>query len=128
MDLILPLIRGRVMDVTVIVAAGNRATFGLIAGKYTRSPSWPPPYQSEDVSTIDFIQKYLRPMDNRFSLLEVPVENGFDCIFFNSQKKACSIYEVRPHQCRQFPFWEIYRTYWQSLVKECPGVSSFSDT
>ena len=81
-----------------------------------------------DISAIDFIQKYLRPMDNRFSLLEVPVENGFDCIFFNSQKKACSIYEVRPHQCRQFPFWEIYRTYWQSLVKECPGVSSFSDT
>ena len=74
------------------------------------------------ISIIDFIQKYLRPIDNRYSLREIPIADGFDCVFFDAKKIACSIYTVRPFQCRQFPFWEIYRTRSQALIAECPGV------
>src|SRR5262249_8584025 len=30
--------------------------------------------------------------------------NG-DCVFYD-QQKGCTIYEVRPRQCRTWPFWE----------------------
>lgn len=48
-----------------------------------------------------------------------------DCPFLD--KKRCSIYPVRPRQCRTFPFWEENlsspRT-WKKLAKFCPGIDS----
>ncbi len=44
------------------------------------------------------------------------------CCFFDGK---CLIYEVRPVQCRTFPFWlENLRneTNWKGISKECPGI------
>jgi Fe-S-cluster containining protein len=74
------------------------------------------------INTIDFIRHYLHLVNNRHSLVEVPNDGGYDCIFYDTENGGCSIYPVRPIQCRQFPFWQIYRTDWQDLLAECPGI------
>src|SRR5258708_31787570 len=43
-----------------------------------------------------------KALDTRRSLREKA--NG-DCIFFDGQQ-GCTIYPVRPRQCRTWPFWE----------------------
>lgn len=66
-----------------------------------------------------FSNKYLRKVGRRTSLVERP--NG-DCIMYSN---GCSIYEVRPKQCRTFPFWRSNlktRETWEELKGFCPGV------
>ncbi len=46
-----------------------------------------------------------------------------DCPFL--QDKRCTIYPVRPVQCRTFPFWNENlrnRTSWTKLRSFCPGI------
>lgn len=47
-----------------------------------------------------------------------------DCVFFDRQQ-GCTIYPVRPRQCRTWPFWESnIRTpeAWQKTCQICPGA------
>ena len=46
-----------------------------------------------------------------------------DCPFLDG--KRCSIYPVRPRQCRTFPFWEENLSSpgaWKKLTSFCPGI------
>ena len=48
--------------------------------------------------------------------------NG-DCVFYD-RKKGCTVYPVRPAQCRTWPFWESNLNTpeaWQQAVEICPG-------
>ncbi len=48
-----------------------------------------------------------------------------DCIFYD-YKGRCTIYPVRPLQCKTFPFWpEILSSHknWHLQSKECPGIN-----
>ncbi|TVL98769.1 MAG: hypothetical protein CV087_20495 [Candidatus Brocadia sp. WS118] len=66
-----------------------------------------------------FAKHYLRSINDRFSLLEYG--NG-DCIMYDN---GCKIYNVRPCQCRTFPFWKPNlenRSEWEKLKNTCPGV------
>ena len=50
--------------------------------------------------------------------------NG-DCVFFD-RKAGCTIYPVRPPQCRTWPFWESNVTSpadWATAAAECPGCN-----
>ncbi|MCY3020585.1 MAG: YkgJ family cysteine cluster protein [Planctomycetota bacterium] len=50
--------------------------------------------------------------------------NG-DCVLLNNQ--GCSVYAVRPRQCRDYPFWpEIVRSprTWQREARRCPGINA----
>ncbi len=73
------------------------------------------------MSATDFENAYVRRVGNRKSLKEMP--NG-DCAFFDAQKRRCSVYGVRPRQCRTWPFWESNlqspRT-WRAVCEACPG-------
>ena len=59
-----------------------------------------------------------------------PPANGFDCIFLKRDKEGkslCSIYPVRPTQCRTWPFWpENLKTprHWARAAKNCPGMKN----
>jgi len=61
----------------------------------------------------------------RISLTER--SNG-DCVFLkrlDDGRKACSIYPVRPQQCRTWPFWNSNlrtRPAWQQAAATCPGM------
>src|SRR5262245_23264002 len=48
--------------------------------------------------------------------------NG-DCVFYD-QNKGCTVYPVRPRQCRTWPFWEsnvATPKQWQHTCSICPG-------
>jgi len=48
--------------------------------------------------------------------------NG-DCVFFD-RKKGCTIYSVRPAQCRTWPFWDSNVETpedWKRTCENCPG-------
>jgi hypothetical protein len=65
---------------------------------------------------------HTRPVGRRVSLKEFA--NG-DCTFFDPEKRGCTIYPVRPRQCRTWPFWnsnlESPET-WQEVQEVCPGA------
>jgi len=47
-----------------------------------------------------------------------------DCIFWDS---GCTVYNVRPLQCRTFPFWENILSSaksWEIAASGCPGINS----
>jgi Fe-S-cluster containining protein len=70
----------------------------------------------------DLISRYLVPMGRRFHIKEVKMEGSFFCLFFDEKKRQCAIYDVRPAQCRNFPFWEYFRDNPEEAARECPGV------
>ncbi len=79
--------------------------------------------QWKGMSFSDFERAFLRRVGRRMSLIEK--ENG-DCVFW-SAGIGCSIYSIRPTQCRSFPFWpgnlESLQT-WQREAGRCRGINS----
>jgi Fe-S-cluster containining protein len=72
------------------------------------------------LSTSEFMRRYARKVWNDYSLVER--ENG-DCVFWSPE--GCEVYEVRPTQCRTFPFWHEYvrsPEAWEQAAQRCPGV------
>lgn len=73
----------------------------------------------EDVAK--FQRKYVRKVGMRRSLREH--RNG-DCVLLDKTTRRCTVYEVRPRQCRTWPFWESnIRTpdAWEDTCRSCPG-------
>jgi Fe-S-cluster containining protein len=64
---------------------------------------------------------YTRPaLRERRSLREKA--NG-DCVFYD-RTEGCTIYPVRPRQCRTWPFWEsnvATPEAWERTCRVCPG-------
>lgn len=70
---------------------------------------------SEEVEKL-----YTKPLIGKRSLREKA--NG-DCVFFD-KSAGCTIYAVRPRQCRTWPFWNSnVKTpeAWEGTKKVCPG-------
>jgi len=65
---------------------------------------------------------YLFFASKKLSLREKEYKDGYACIFFDETTKNCSIYEVRPSQCRTFPFWDYYKTHTKEALIECPAL------
>lgn len=69
--------------------------------------------------------KHLRRVGLRYSLTEKP--DG-DCVFLKRNRDGgrCAIYEVRPLQCRTWPFWnQNLRSpeTWNECCDKCPGIN-----
>ncbi|HEX4053665.1 MAG TPA: YkgJ family cysteine cluster protein [Tepidisphaeraceae bacterium] len=92
------------------------------------------------ISRGEVVEKYCRKVGGRFSLKERrhPKHGGYDCIFIKEEpaqgksgevthtRRICSIYPVRPLQCRTWPFWTgnlASRRAWESAAKRCPGMN-----
>ncbi len=68
-----------------------------------------------------FESRYIRKIGIRKSLVEF--SNG-DCVFLDSERRTCGVYDARPRQCRTWPFWESnLRTEeaWENTCEVCPG-------
>ncbi|MGA2092426.1 MAG: YkgJ family cysteine cluster protein [Sedimentisphaerales bacterium] len=70
--------------------------------------------------------EFLRRVGFRRSIIEDM--NTYDCIFLreNGKGKACSIYPVRPGQCRTWPFWSCNLASpdgWNTTGHKCPGIN-----
>ena len=69
--------------------------------------------------------KYLNKISYKHSIKEVKLsEDNFACVFFNLEKRQCSIYEARPRQCRTFPFWEYFKKNIKEVYEECPAIKT----
>ncbi len=78
--------------------------------------------------TDDWLPKeLLRRVGFKHSLTE---KGNGDCVFLVSDaqgKRRCSIYEVRPLQCRTWPFWtQNLKTPgdWATAGLTCPGINN----
>ena len=71
-------------------------------------------------------QKYLRRVGLRTTVIEQ--SNTKDCVFLqriNGQKR-CTIYSVRPSQCRTWPFWPdnlADADAWNKAAQRCSGIN-----
>jgi Fe-S-cluster containining protein len=83
-----------------------------------------------NVETDAFLKKYARwiPRMGKWSLIEKSFGEDFHCVFLENGK-LCSIYEVRPIQCRTYPYWpsvmESQKT-WNEEKQLCEGIDSES--
>jgi uncharacterized protein len=71
-----------------------------------------------------FERRFVRTVGNRKSLIEH--DNG-DCVFFDGAGRGCRVYEVRPRQCRTWPFWPSNpssRAAWEEIASRCRGCNS----
>ncbi len=76
-----------------------------------------------ELSIEDFGKMYLRKVKHRYSLTEKQIgEEDYACVFFDTTQQRCTIYPVRPRQCRTFPFWESYKQNENEVRDECPGI------
>ena len=75
----------------------------------------------------EFCDEYVKQVGNRHSLREYPVT--YDCVFLRDNR--CSIYPVRPKQCRTFPWWpEVVESKeaWEDTARRCEGICSEAET
>lgn len=88
------------------------------------------------------IARYCRRVGEKFSLREHRNAHGqYDCIFLKEEdapvggngqqivfkRRICTIYEVRPLQCRTWPFWEANLASpaaWRRASLRCHGMNN----
>lgn len=69
-----------------------------------------------------FRSAYTRRVKGFTSLKE---KENYDCIFYD-KSRGCTVYEVRPKQCRTWPFWRGVvhsRERWEQETLHCPGMN-----
>ncbi len=93
------------------------------------------------ITPADVVAKYCRKIDGKFSLKERRSPAGlYDCIFLKEMSvpkqgddkvvqtiRACSVYSVRPLQCRTWPFWPenlSNEQAWNHAAKRCHGMNT----
>jgi uncharacterized protein len=70
----------------------------------------------------EFTKQFVRRIGKRYSLTERP--HSYDCSFLRD--KQCTIYAVRPEQCRTFPFWPDIlesKEAWDHAATYCEGIN-----
>lgn len=75
------------------------------------------------ITVGELSKKYLNRINGRSTIKELP---NYDCIFLDGESGLCKIYEVRPAQCRQFPFWPSLlkdKGAWDSYAEFCKGMN-----
>ena len=75
------------------------------------------------IDVAEFERRYVRKVGIRKSLMEWANE---DCIFFHAESHTCQVYDVRPRQCRTWPFWPSNLASpkaWQDTAEHCPGCN-----
>jgi len=79
------------------------------------------------ISEAEMHRKYVRKVGRRFSLMEKRPSK--DCVFLTPREdgsKGCSIYAVRPTQCRTWPFWSGNLgspDSWAAAGMRCAGIN-----
>ena len=66
-----------------------------------------------------FLKRFAYPFRTGYSLKE---DREGNCLFYD---QGCTIYPVRPLQCRAFPFWMQNlrnEARWEDAAKACPGI------
>lgn len=73
------------------------------------------------LSVAEFEARFVREIGREKSLMERP--NG-DCVFLDPISRKCLVYDIRPRQCRSYPFWASHlqsEREWEKVCRACPG-------
>jgi Fe-S-cluster containining protein len=77
----------------------------------------------------EFRRRYAKRRFGKWTLGEIKRDTDvYDCVFLKhteSGQRVCSIYDVRPTQCRTWPFWEenlASPEAWDQAAVGCPGM------
>ncbi|NLW86302.1 MAG: YkgJ family cysteine cluster protein [Planctomycetes bacterium] len=80
------------------------------------------------VTPEQFRRQYTRRVSRRITLVER--RDNHDCIFLgppdSSGRRGCTVYQVRPSQCRTWPFWPSNLAdpdSWSAAAHRCRGVN-----
>lgn len=68
----------------------------------------------------EVLGRFTRVVNGRRTLRE---KLNNDCVFYDANE-GCTLYELRPRQCRTWPFWESNlktREDWERTERGCPG-------
>lgn len=84
-----------------------------------------------DITVETFRRQYARTLEGAWTLAEhaSPDGRGYDCVFLERRTDGtagCSIYPVRPTQCRTWPFWPenlASPAAWRRAARDCPGMT-----
>jgi Fe-S-cluster containining protein len=97
------------------------------------------------ITPAETVERYCRKIDGRWSLKEFRNAAGnYDCVFLKEEKVAvpggaaggrsavltrrrCGVYDVRPLQCRTWPFWPENlwsRKTWDHAARRCHGMNA----
>jgi Fe-S-cluster containining protein len=71
------------------------------------------------LTIAEFTKRFLYPFKDSFSIGE---DEAGRCLFFDN---GCTVYPLRPGQCRSFPFWFSNlrsEDRWRRVEKACPGI------
>jgi Fe-S-cluster containining protein len=79
-----------------------------------------------DIPIGELRRKYLKRVGMRTTVIEQ--QGTRDCAFLQKidGQKRCTIYSVRPSQCRNWPFWPGNLTKpneWNLAARKCPGIN-----
>lgn len=69
-----------------------------------------------------FLETYTKKIDGKISLKDDSY--NYDCIFLKENK--CTVYPLRPHQCRTYPWWPKIlesKQEWEEAAKWCEGIN-----
>ncbi len=75
-----------------------------------------------NISIDEFADRYLRQVNGDFALKEHVTT--YACVFLDGTK--CSIYPVRPEQCKTFPWWVqnlASKEDWEKAGRYCEGIN-----
>lgn len=89
------------------------------------------------IDRMTFLKTYCRLIGGRVSLKERRnFRNEYDCVFLKEieigegakkrMKRVCTVYDVRPLQCRTWPFWDgllATEEAWNHAAERCPGMN-----
>ena len=81
--------------------------------------------QHANLSVEDWLKRDTRTTADGRYILRSREEDGV-CIHLN-ERMQCSVYDVRPQQCRAFPWWgENLATpeAWEATKASCPGIEA----
>ena len=70
-----------------------------------------------------FKRKYTKLREKRYALTTIK-DQDHACVFLNNKK--CSVYQVRPQQCRTYPWWKENlntKESWDEAAKSCEGIN-----
>ena len=78
------------------------------------------------ISVEQLRRQYLKRVGFRTTIVEQP--DTKDCVFLRQidGRKCCSIYPVRPNQCRTWPFWSENLDScksWNKAGRKCEGIN-----
>jgi Fe-S-cluster containining protein len=75
-----------------------------------------------NLEVSEFQKEFTRVENGKRTLREFRYKDGYACCFFDTTKQQCEIYEFRPKQCREFPFWDYFKDKISEVKEECPGI------